>query len=643
MNPLRLSSIAVRLVCVAPALVVLTAAGVQAQPAASQPVSVQGMVLNGIGGGISGAEVILERPDAKPEDPPVATATSGERGEIRLELPDRSISPMRVRVRAQGFSEYVGELDISDPEIIPFIDVTLHGEAKLSGTVFGPPDRRPLEGATVRCVNGGREQFFETDAQGAFVCGALSEGPVTLVIRKQGYASHREELSAGGEDPQVEIELVPERPFELQLLTNEGKPAHKVFVEVLTMPESSYFSASSGEDGVARIGGIRLDTEFLRLKLSGDDYVASDGYEFAQALPPVPATTTRPAAHRATMTMTRAGPVNGRVTNAAGRPIVGVKVLAGRRESRNLPADWSGPDGRYEIVGVRPGFVTLAFQHEAFAPSFARADVRTGRSSTVDMKLETGQPLAGTVVDSKGKPIEQVWVTAEEWEDQTKLGVRTVTGPDGRFAFAHMPAGEIELRFVKPGMSDPLKQRLASGSQDHQVTLEVRPEKPTATSAPAPEIKLAAGSNMPDLTLTTTDGKQIRLSDLRGKYVFLDCWASWCGPCVGEIPNVKALHAATKSREDFVLIGLSLDTDEKAFNAALKKHGLDWPQAFGPKSGAFEAFEALDGTGIPYTCLIGPDGRLIAQHLRGPGLTDAVKKAMEEGQKKPAETRPGEK
>jgi thiol-disulfide isomerase/thioredoxin len=136
---------------------------------------------------------------------------------------------------------------------------------------------------------------------------------------------------------------------------------------------------------------------------------------------------------------------------------------------------------------------------------------------------------------------------------------------------------------------------------------------------------------VPDLTLTATDGTQFKLSNLRGKYVFLDCWASWCGPCVGEIPNVKALREATKNRPDFVMIGVSLDTNKSAFSAALARYSMDWPQAFGPKSGAQEAFDVLDGFGIPYTCLIGPDGKLLAQHLRGPGLDKQVQKYFAEG------------
>lgn len=140
--------------------------------------------------------------------------------------------------------------------------------------------------------------------------------------------------------------------------------------------------------------------------------------------------------------------------------------------------------------------------------------------------------------------------------------------------------------------------------------------------------KIKAGEAVPDVTLTATDGTAYKLSDLRGKYVFLDFWASWCMPCVAEIPNVKALREATRDRSDFVLLGVNMDRSQSALDSAVKKHGIDWPQVFGPNSGAKEAGEAFGVAAIPYTCLIGPDGKLIAQHLRGPGLADEVKLAL---------------
>ena len=94
--------------------------------------------------------------------------------------------------------------------------------------------------------------------------------------------------------------------------------------------------------------------------------------------------------------------------------------------------------------------------------------------------------------------------------------------------------------------------------------------------------------------------------------------------------DLKALYEAMKKRADFVLIGVSLDTEKKDFEEAVSKKKIDWPQVWGPESGGEETFEMLDGLGIPYTCLIGPDGRLLAQHIFGPGTTEQVKKLVKE-------------
>ena len=76
------------------------------------------------------------------------------------------------------------------------------------------------------------------------------------------------------------------------------------------------------------------------------------------------------------------------------------------------------------------------------------------------------------------------------------------------------------------------------------------------------------------------------------------------------------------------MIGVSLDRDRAAFDKAIKDNQMEWLQVTGPNSGAQNVFGTLDGFGIPYTCLIGPEGKMLAQHLRGEGLTDEVKKHL---------------
>jgi peroxiredoxin len=285
---------------------------------------------------------------------------------------------------------------------------------------------------------------------------------------------------------------------------------------------------------------------------------------------------------------------------------------------------WSAIDGSYELTGLPPGNNLITYQPNGHAPLMKELYIEKGEIKDNDVKLEAGKPIGGIVVDADGQPVDQVRVSAESWEGYTTLGMRMITGEEGRFEFPHAPEGRIEMTFVRPGYGPMVTKTLESGKTDHRIELE--PE-----AAPLPlfeQKKIAEGQPVPNLKLTATDGSAYEIEKLRGKYVFLDFWASWCAPCIGEIPNVRAVYEATKDRADFVMLGVSLDNDRQAFSKATDAHKLDWPQVFGPKSGAEDAFNALDGVAIPYICLIGPDGTVLVQHLRGPGMVEDVQKHL---------------
>jgi len=143
------------------------------------------------------------------------------------------------------------------------------------------------------------------------------------------------------------------------------------------------------------------------------------------------------------------------------------------------------------------------------------------------------------------------------------------------------------------------------------------------------EEKVKVGQEAPLFATKTTDGKDLKLADFKGKFVLLDFWATWCGPCLGETPNLKAIFEKYGKRDDFALIGLSLDTDPGKPAAYATENGCGWVDGFLGDWGKDEVTKLYGVRGIPSIWLIGPDGKVLANNLRGDGIMAAVRGALE--------------
>jgi peroxiredoxin len=133
--------------------------------------------------------------------------------------------------------------------------------------------------------------------------------------------------------------------------------------------------------------------------------------------------------------------------------------------------------------------------------------------------------------------------------------------------------------------------------------------------------KIPLGSKATDFTMNNTEGIPVSLSSFKGKYVLLDFWASWCGPCRGENPNVLKAYNTYKDK-GFTVLGVSLDGSgqKKAWLDAIKKDGLTWTEVSDLKGWKNDAASLYSVIAIPQNFLIDPNGVIIGKNLRGEEL-----------------------
>ena len=142
---------------------------------------------------------------------------------------------------------------------------------------------------------------------------------------------------------------------------------------------------------------------------------------------------------------------------------------------------------------------------------------------------------------------------------------------------------------------------------------------------------LNVGQKAPSFELQTIDGDYISLSSLEGQYVIIEFWATWCGPCIPEIPHLKSLYE-TYQNDGFTVVGISLDRDIETLTDFIEEREMEWPQIYIEDGWEGEVPRLFNVSGIPRMYLLDPEGKIIARDLRGEEMVSKVENLMAEQQ-----------
>ena len=584
-------------------------------------VIVEGQITDSMGAGQSDVSVtVIFKGDDGSRGETIATATTDEFGDFKVTLPRPITADAFVILAKPHYAELVHEVRLDPSEPPPFIGEMLTGNLKLSGRVESHLGNKPVADARVSLEASYEHQSATTDKQGVFTLTGIAPGRGALPVEAAGFGREQVSIPQLEEPGAVVVVLKPERVVRLLTLDDLGQPVSGVTVECLDQSRNDFRTTVTDENGSAVLRGLHFDTARLLVRLTHEQYVSSRGFDRKIDTPPDKIDSTHE------FVMIRAGRLEGSVTDAStNQPLYGARVMTGTGSSDDSPREWTSDQGYFEIAGVTPGEVVVTVHLSGYAPELKTANVRAGHKTRVDIALKPPTVVKGVVKFDDGKPAVGAEVVATRWRNFETLGIRAMTDREGRFAIENAPADSFDVTAFL-SRSKPV---VATVGENRTETLEIELMRPPEGDGLAGAVALAVGAAAPELTLTSLDGQTFTLRSLRGKIVVVDFWATWCAPCVEEMPMLAAVFEKYKGRKDFAMLGVSRDFEESDLRIFLdRRKEIAWPQVFGEKAGADSAAEKFGVVMLPALFVIDTDGKIVGSGLRGDQIAEVVQRLL---------------